>query len=721
MTRTGTPNPIDPFSLLTREDKWFLGNGEGVLFAPPFPVWLNAPGFWDEASIFQYAFAPVFTVAILDEDGAEIELTALSRRWTPAEVIVDYRLSNGMTATEVRTVQPGGVFASEWRIRAFRRARIHLVAWTAQPAEELVAGSVEWNGALTFARTLHDADGIPWMVNAELACTAGAASWSAVLGERVPSQPHWRQTPFVEQWHAGGLASVVKMREPAADALLFAAVHRDVTLDGESASATFAMRIAPEDPDDRETLPRAPAPQAFTLGGASRRRLREQLEHAPAFRCADPYLETYYAYRWYGLGLNAIEPAGNCYSHPALTEGIGRLHRLSASSVECHVRELRWLDPGRAAGVLRSFFSEQRDDGSLPALIYPNHVLGSDYGTANWASAVLALEATAPHSALTRELYPQMEAFGAWLTRTLDPDATGLLDARGGVADSTRASTKSVAATVYAYQLWRALQQTALDAGNHVDAARWAQMAERTAVAARGTMWDVDRLMFFDVDVASGRRSSVALATGFYPFLTDIAELEHVEAMERALLDPRRFWTPFPVPSCAIDEPTFSATSELVSTSSDLECSGRVRPFTNSHLVEALACASRLLPRLRPRATELLRRFVHMLFHDGDLKRPNCHEHYNPYTGHASVHRGTDDHQHSWVNDLIMQYIIGIRPHASGITIDPFPAGLEFAEVVNVHVRGRVLSVIVEADNVRATVDGTVLETTIGDPLEIAD
>ncbi|HSM61091.1 MAG TPA: hypothetical protein VK849_09855, partial [Longimicrobiales bacterium] len=35
---------------LARSDKWFLSAGDGFLWAPPFPRWLDrCPGFWDEA------------------------------------------------------------------------------------------------------------------------------------------------------------------------------------------------------------------------------------------------------------------------------------------------------------------------------------------------------------------------------------------------------------------------------------------------------------------------------------------------------------------------------------------------------------------------------------------------------------------------------------------------------------------------------------------------
>jgi hypothetical protein len=101
----------DPLALLARDDKWFLSATDGIAYAPPFPRWLDAPGFWDEASLFHYSFAPLFTVSALDDDGHEVAMRPVARRWTPAELTVDYRLANGMMASEVRTVQPGGVFA----------------------------------------------------------------------------------------------------------------------------------------------------------------------------------------------------------------------------------------------------------------------------------------------------------------------------------------------------------------------------------------------------------------------------------------------------------------------------------------------------------------------------------------------------------------------------------------------------------------------------------
>ena len=150
---------VAPLERLARDDKWQLAAGEGVAFVPTFPAWLDHPGFWDEGAVFHYAFGPLFTVVVLAADGRELPLRLVSRRWTPADLTSEYRLPGGITATEIRTVQPGGVFASEWRIHAPRPTPLHLVAWTAQPARDVDLSSVAWTGALSFVRTLSDGSG----------------------------------------------------------------------------------------------------------------------------------------------------------------------------------------------------------------------------------------------------------------------------------------------------------------------------------------------------------------------------------------------------------------------------------------------------------------------------------------------------------------------------------------------------------------------------------
>jgi len=233
-------------------------------------------------------------------------------------------------------------------------------------------------------------------------------------------------------------------------------------------------------------------------------------------------------------------------------------------------------------------------------------------------------------------------------------------------------------------------------------------------------MWDEASGMFSDVNPATGERTGVKAAVCFYPYFTDLTGPEHVAGLERNLLDPTRFWTAFPVPSSSLDDPLFNAEGEWKGKRHACPWNGRMWPMTNSHVVEALAQAARAhAPHLRAATATLVQRFVRAMFHDGDLRRANCFEHYNPFTGHASVYRGIDDYQHSWVNDLILQYVMGIRPHDDGITVDPFPFGVEHAEVRGVKVRGRTLDVTITGDRVRVTVGDQAVEGVIGTPIEV--
>ena len=167
-------------------------------------------------------------------------------------------------------------------------------------------------------------------------------------------------------------------------------------------------------------------------------------------------------------------------------------------------------------------------------------------------------------------------------------------------------------------------------------------------------MWDAGDEMFSDVDPASGERTRVKTAHAFYPYATDIVTASDVAGLERHLLDPAEFWTPFPVPVTAIDDPFFSAYGEWRGQRQSRPWNGRVRPGGEQR---GDGCARRRRRRTRRRsraeAALFLRRFVRMMFHDGDLARPNAFEHYNPLTGQGSLYRGLDDVQRSWVADHI--------------------------------------------------------------------
>ncbi|NIR43473.1 MAG: hypothetical protein GWN99_07960, partial [Gemmatimonadetes bacterium] len=119
------------------------------------------------------------------------------------------------------------------------------------------------------------------------------------------------------------------------------------------------------------------------------------------------------------------------------------------------------------------------------------------------------------------------------------------------------------------------------------------------------------------------RRTGVKAAVCFYPYFTDLAGAEHVEGLRAHLLNPSEFWTVYPVPSTSADDPYYSPDAEWKGKRHNCPWNGRVWPMTDSHIVEALATvAIHHDPGLRERVVELVRKFVRMMFHNGDLAHP---------------------------------------------------------------------------------------------------
>ncbi len=283
-----------------------------------------------------------------------------------------------------------------------------------------------------------------------------------------------------------------------------------------------------------------------------------------------------------------------------------------------------------------------------------------------------------------------------------------------------RLQLKGIDATVYAYALLRALEMIAQRRAAPNDSADWLAASQRIARAVRERMWSPESEIFCDVDPKTGERTAVRAAVGFYPYFTDLAQTQHAAGLTRTLLDPSLFWTTYPVPSSALSDTQFSAAAEWKGKRHACPWNGRVWPMTNSHVLEALGrWATPERPVLRKAAAHLLRRFIHMMFFNGDAERPNCFEHYNPFTGAPSAYRGIDDYQHSWVADLIIQYVCGLRPDQRGLTVDPLPLDIDMAELSETRVAGHNVSVRIDGDVFEATIDGDRHRKPLGDPLRI--
>ncbi|MHA2017190.1 MAG: MGH1-like glycoside hydrolase domain-containing protein, partial [Promethearchaeota archaeon] len=163
-----------------------------------------------------------------------------------------------------------------------------------------------------------------------------------------------------------------------------------------------------------------------------------------------------------------------------------------------------------------------------------------------------------------------------------------------------------------------------------------------------------------------------------------------------------------PVPATALNEPLSSSFGEWKEKRMNCPWNGRVWPMTNSHIAEALInVASKYDKNLKEKAGWLIKRTIEMMFSGGDLKYPNTYEHYNPHSGKPCLYRGVNDYQHSWIVDLIIKYICGIRPQLDGtLIVNPLSLGLEYLKIDDVPINGHKVKMEIENDRFRVYIDG---------------
>ncbi len=758
------PPRIDPFRLLERNDKWFLGGGRAVQYAPPFPKYSDTLGFWDEAYFADIRLERLFCVLVMNEQGRPLTLHRATRRWTPDKLTQLYTIEGlpYLQIQEERAVTPDDTLVSRvtMRNRGTTPYTLHLLQWSLQTRQTLTPDT---NGAsaealereidaFSFAhRVTYGASGEtpaavygwgehgdtapsqePNSVYVALGGSRLPDSWTANLAETTDPSPLWQTSLFPEKFFHCVLPGEMQWDEGwNTTGQLHLAMHYTLeVLPNEAESITFGASLSLSREQALDQL------RANMIGdpiALSRQSWEDYFVSVPSFECSDPYLETYYWYRWYGLRLNTVNVGAGNLPYPCVFEGIAGFRSHITYSAQCHIRETAWMhDKTLAKGCLLNFIANQvlgaenPNDGFLPGHLY---LWRKDRGFyhANWGEALLQIYHLSDDIDFVRQVYPYMVRYAEYFDRVRDKEGSCLYDVldQGETGQEYMSrylfvnpdadkwgsiQVKGVDATVYLYRLQRTLAYIAEKLRQKQDARWWDGKADATRTAIREEMWDAEAKLFKDVHPQTHEKSPYKSAVGFYPFLEDICRREHLSAWQH-LSDPNTFGTPYPVPACSVDDPYFDAEAEWKQKRHNCPWNGRVWLMTTSHVVTALARTARQLEaRLKPQAAELIMQYVRMLFTDGDPKLPNSYEHYNPYTGVPALYRGIDDYQHSWIVDTIIQEVAGIQaePGIKGrLVIDPLPLPIHSFRIERVLVRGHWIDVMWGAETgFRVRVDG---------------
>ncbi|MGP8330567.1 MAG: MGH1-like glycoside hydrolase domain-containing protein [Methanosarcinaceae archaeon] len=724
-------------NILKRDDKIALSGGKKVLWAPAFPRYAHKFGFWDYAYFLNYRIAPLFTVTILDEDLNEIPLNRIQREWLPSHLTQLYMPYEEIEVKEEKSLLPNDVLVSRITLKnnSSRERKLTAVAWTSQSIQEnithrnpektpnsnYIQDTENSERLFAFQRRINNDKGnLLIRYGVAIGTRRKANSFSISTSEYVWNYPEWRLTPFYEKITRSGLPNDSSFKgivqDPDYRELVYLGLEYQIVLPPKSShELQIYCAISDEQEDAMDAL--VLACQFADPICHSKDSWQRFFDGVPTFRCSNQHLEKYYWYRWFGLRKNLVDTDSSLgLAHPCIFEGSNpsELRHQTSLSAPAHILETRWMqDPGIANGCLSNFISNQRRDGSFPGMLSTGyHTQHSGFYHANWGKSIRELYRIHPNRNLLATIYSAMKKYTRYFNRERDKNDWHLYDILSteetGLECSSRylfvsrkgdrienIPLKGVEVSVYMYEIFKTLAWIAKKLGYYKDIPDWETEASNTKTAILKYMWDDKKNFFFDINPFSGNHSSCKAASGFFPFITDIASEKHLEIFTDHLFNPREFWTPFPIPSVSLDDRHYNPFGEWEERRRARPSNGRSWMMITSHVFEALVTAAQnLKPELKPKAGEFFLKYINMLFDQGNVKYPTSFEYYNPLQGKPPYFRGSNDHINSWIVDLIIKYVVGLQPMDDGlIVIDPLPLNLDFFLLENILVKGHNLKI----------------------------
>ena len=720
---------INIIEYLSRKDKWFLGGGNAVLWAPPFPQYLSRMGLWDIGSYYNHDYGNVFAVTILDEKGNEIPFRQKKRIWYPSHLECEY-VSAGIgvtriSANEIKMVLPNDTFVSEITLSNLHKvnSKLNIIFWTIRLySDKKIPGNVHSIMAdkkeIYFHSIFKITNGPEIHAVSAMGIDRPADSFLVQLSQTGPFQPVWQFTPFYDRFN-NKLPNEVNVTGVTNEGILYMGMHSIINLPPHSRKKIrFCVSVAGTINKARKHIKESTSPE-FNVLSETKKNWKNWFNSVPYFECSDEYIQKYYWYRWYGLRLMMTSGGIPEQPYPSINEGISYFRGPISYSSWCHILETRWMnDPSLAQNCFLNFVSKQRQNGSYPGTILHHAGIGWDFFHANWGPALIGLDAIHPDRKFLKFIRQSLNKYIEYMDRERDRERSGLYDvidqfetgqefmsryvvvnseADQGVGEE-RFRLKGIDSTMAVYNIKRLMAHIDRRLGEKESAKEWDAEADSIKSSILKYMWNPDTGMFSDVIPNDLRKTNVKSLLCFQPYCRDIVDESHLDGFKKHLFNPAEFWTPYPAASTSIDDEYYHPDGLWKMKRHNCPWNGRVWPMQNSFVAEAIAnMADKYDKSLRKRLAEFLRKFIRMMFDEGDLNRPNCFEHYNPLNGRPCIYRGINDYQHSTVVDLIIKYIAGFIPQSDG-TFRVYPLSDEFQKIVllGIPFRGKKISIIVK-------------------------
>jgi hypothetical protein len=424
------------------------------------------------------------------------------------------------------------------------------------------------------------------------------------------------------------------------------------------------------------------------------------------FDCSDPWVRKLYYHRAYLLRKNMLDPKLGRMQWPTQSEGrwrSGWYPNVISYGAGHQVREARWLrDPRYWQGHLRTWVENQKPDG-----VYPSHVTPagpSDGKYTDWISST-AWDGHLVHpdvKFLSQIVSKLARNVRGW-QQTCDPDGDGLLmvdshwwtgmeyqpsffffgdyKVSQDFSEPARpANLERVDLTAYNHGNALAVARIYRRLGQPEKAREFDELAAKISSAVLSKMWDPRKRYFYSLRSADKSVADVKEVIGVYPFYFGMIPWGRgYESAWASILDPKQFWTEWPVASASRECPAYSQTNwPGDGRAAGCMWNGPTWPHANSLVMTAMARTLRATrdhsvadsPLKPEHLWELFRSFTRAQFRGQDLSRPWTGEFYSGDTGAWKT--AERDYNHSTWLDILIPDLIGLVPRDDEVLeVDP--------------------------------------------------
>lgn len=453
-------------------------------------------------------------------------------------------------------------------------------------------------------------------------------------------------------------------------------------------------------------------------------------KNVPTFVCSDPWVTKQYAHRAYNLRKNMMEPGLGRMKWPTFVEGrwrSGWYPNVITYGGGHQIREARWLrNPKYWEGHLSTYAENEKANG-----VYANYVRPDEIGSGQYTDWITSTAWDAylvhPDRTYIASVAEKLATNVRGWSSTYDPDGDGLLrvdshwwtgmewqpsffyfsDYKRGNPNGNepveRVDLDRVDLTAYQYGNAKAAENIFRALGKSDRAQEFAGLAGRISEAMREKMWDPESGWFYSLRTRDGAVAKVKEVIGVYPFYFGALPAgQGYEAVWKSLIDPKQFWTKWPVASVSMECPAYSQKSWPDGYGTACMWNGPTWPHANSLVISAMG--NSLRSNEGPSALtknhlwDLFISFTKAQFKDQKLENPWTGEFYSGDTGEWKT--GERDYNHSTYIDLVIGEIVGIVPRNDDVLeIHPLvPAGkLTYFLLDGVRYRGHDVSVVWDA------------------------